>query len=330
MILCVSFAARGQAPIPGRFTGEEFNLPIMTRDGKKEMLVRGKKAKSNGNLVSMSNTRITMYLEEDKGGKTTIVSAKCTYDIIKRFGHSCEPVNIRSSQIVIDGVGYDLDGLKRVITIRSRVTVRIFNRSQNKLLGLQKDATKKKPAPKKPDNGYTIIKADTLVYDLKNGTVILGSSGKNTVCATEYKDKTKEVFRINADSMTAFRDKTGKFTRIVAIKDVVCVTPGVPKSPGVAEVPPGRATARRAEYTKKNATIVFSGDPVLQQGSDVLSGAEQAIYINSAKDRRFYTEGGRPTFRISSQRSGAKGFIDVLQKDGPDKKRPSSPVPPQR
>ena len=101
----------------------KFRLIKYKDDGTLDWLLYAEKGVTAGNRVHLKNAKIIFY--RALNDKTEVISPQCSFNEVAKRGRSKEKVHIRSPNMCIDGVGFDLDAAKHIIVIRSKVRVKI-------------------------------------------------------------------------------------------------------------------------------------------------------------------------------------------------------------
>ncbi len=141
---------------PQGFVGKKINvrdlvLPQLKKTGEKDWVLRAKQGVSSGNSFLLKKVHIVVYRTKKEGGNTELRTSECIYDRSRKIGRGDKPVNIRTGNMVINGEGFDMDGKRKVIVIRSKVRVKIFNNDRNLLGTPAKDDKKPLDKPAKND-----------------------------------------------------------------------------------------------------------------------------------------------------------------------------------
>ncbi len=125
--LCLAGGADGF--VGKKMTIKNFVLPQLKPNGEKDWVLRAKEGVSSGNSFLLRTVFITIY--RDIGDRVEVRTTECIFDRVKKSGSSDKRVNIRSEKMLIDGVGFDLDGTRKSIVIRSQVRVKFFKTDEN-------------------------------------------------------------------------------------------------------------------------------------------------------------------------------------------------------
>ncbi len=125
LMLVLGVGAGNEGTSHTKLALSEFRLIKYRDDGTLDWLLYAEKGVTAGNRIHLQKARIIFYRTPDD--KTEVISPQCSFDEAAKRGRSKEKVQIRSPNMTIDGVGFDLDAQKRIIVIRRQVRVKILN-----------------------------------------------------------------------------------------------------------------------------------------------------------------------------------------------------------
>jgi hypothetical protein len=102
---------------------EGFETRGTDKDGKPQWELHGEKARLRGGQYRLEDILLAVYLEQ--GGKATITSPRCVFDQARGIASSDAPLRVKSEEMTLQGEGYDFSIERRVLRIRSHVTMNV-------------------------------------------------------------------------------------------------------------------------------------------------------------------------------------------------------------
>jgi len=128
LLLCLSpLAVAGADPAPfggASVTLRQFVLREFRATGALAWVLTGEQAWVDGNQVRLRGMRIRF--QEADGQEAEVRSPGCEFDNLTRTARSEEPIIMRRHNLVLEGVGYDLDIPSRRLQIRRQVVLRAW------------------------------------------------------------------------------------------------------------------------------------------------------------------------------------------------------------
>lgn len=111
---------------------KNYTLRELHEDGSLAWIIFGRTGYISGDQLVLQSARVEYYPKGSKGqDKFIIFSPKFIYNKKTRMGRSNEKVQIRSNNMIITGIGCDIDMNKKEITIRKNVKTIFFRDNRN-------------------------------------------------------------------------------------------------------------------------------------------------------------------------------------------------------
>lgn len=129
LLLPLALAAESDGT-PDNFTIQNFRSQQLRPDGQLDWRLAGTKAVGAGNNVQVFGAQIFMNRVPDP---IRIFAASCRFNRLQHLITSDQRVHLRSRNMTVDGVGFDLDPATKVMNVHTEVRVRLYGPAVNLL-----------------------------------------------------------------------------------------------------------------------------------------------------------------------------------------------------